>query len=365
MKLGVQAALVRGELVPGDVEVVDGRVVRYGLENGNGRRRGIAAPGFVDLQVNGFGGVDFAAADAAGYERAGEALLETGVTAYLPTLITAPEDALTSALRAVPPTSNGPRILGVHVEGPFLSAARMGTHTLASRREPDRELLVRLLDAGPVRMLTLAPELDGADELIDIAQSRGVCVSLGHTDANAEQAERAFDRGVRTVTHLFNAMRPFRHRDPGVAGAALARDDVIVQIILDGYHLDPTTALLVWRAAAGRIALVTDAMAGANHGDGRYRLGDVEVEVRDGSARSGEDVLAGSVLSMIEAVRNLHALGAPLAAALDAATAVPARALGDDEVGVIEPGATADLVIVDDNLEIERVLVAGEALVAA
>jgi N-acetylglucosamine-6-phosphate deacetylase len=362
MKLGVEAALAGGRLVPGDVELADGHVVRYGIENGNGR--GIAAPGFVDLQVNGFAGVDFAAADPAGYERAGEALLETGVTAYLPTLITAPEEALRAALAAVP-AAKGPRILGVHVEGPFLSAARMGAHTLASRRDPDRELLERLLGAGPVRMVTLAPELPGAGELVDVLLARGVCVSLGHTDATVAEADAAFDRGVHTVTHLFNAMRPFRHRDPGVAGAALARDDVIVQIILDGYHLDATAAQVVWRAAAGRVALVTDAMAGAGHGDGRYRLGDVDVEVRDGSARSGEDVLAGSVLTMIEAVRNLHALGATLAEALDAATAVPARILGDENVGLIAPGRPADIVVLDDNLEIERVLVAGKALVAA
>jgi N-acetylglucosamine-6-phosphate deacetylase len=136
VRLGVEAALVDGRLVPGDVEVRDGRVHRFGIKRGNGRS-GIASPGFVDLQVNGFGGVDFANADAAAYDRAGEALLETGVTSYLPTLITAPEEALVAALREVPATARGPRILGVHVEGPFLAAARMGTHLLEGRRDPD------------------------------------------------------------------------------------------------------------------------------------------------------------------------------------------------------------------------------------
>jgi N-acetylglucosamine-6-phosphate deacetylase len=364
VRLGVEAALVDGRLVPGDVEVRDGRVHRFGIRRGNGRS-GIASPGFVDLQVNGFGGVDFATADAAAYDRAGEALLETGVTAYLPTLITAPEEALVAALREVPPTARGPRILGVHVEGPFLAAARMGTHLLEGRRDPDPELLERLLDAGPVRLVTLAPELPGALELIDILLARGVAVSCGHTDATAEEAEIAFDRGALAVTHLFNAMRPFRHRDPGIAGAALVRDDVVVQLILDGHHVADETALLVWRAAAGRLALVTDAMAGAGQGDGRYRLGDVEVEVRDGSARSADDVLAGSVLTMVQAVRNLHALGVPLADALVAATAVPARVVGAAGLGRIERGAPADLVVLDDNLELTRVLVGGESLVAA
>ena len=186
-------------------------------------------------------------------------------------------------------------------------------------------MLERLLDAGPVRLVTLAPELPGALELIDLLLARGVAVSCGHTDATAEEAEAAFDRGALAVTHLFNAMRPFRHRDPGIAGAALVRDDVVIQLILDGHHVADETALLVWRAAAGRLALVTDAMAGAGQGDGSYRLGDVEVEVRDGSARSSQDVLAGSVLTMLQAVRNLHALGVPLADALSAAT-VGARA---------------------------------------
>ena len=364
MRLGVEAALVDGKLVPGDVEVRDGRIARYGIRRGNGRS-GIAAPGFVDLQVNGFGGVDFATADAAGYERAGEALLETGVTAYLPTLITAPEPALAASLREVPRESRGPRVLGVHVEGPFLAAARMGTHLLEGRLDPDPDVLERLLDAGPVRLVTLAPELPGALELIDLLLARGVAVSCGHTDATAEEAEAAFDRGALAVTHLFNAMRPFRHRDPGIAGAALVRDDVVIQLILDGHHVADETALLVWRAAAGRLALVTDAMAGAGQGDGSYRLGDVEVEVRDGSARSSQDVLAGSVLTMLQAVRNLHALGVPLADALSAATAVPARVVGELEVGRIERGVRADVVVLDDNLEVDRVLVGGEALVAA
>jgi N-acetylglucosamine-6-phosphate deacetylase len=363
MRLGVGAALVGTTLVPGDVEVADGRIGRVGIETGNGH--GIAAPGFVDLQVNGFNGVDFASADAEGYRRAGEALLESGVTAYLPALITAPEESLVASLRAAPRGAPGPRVLGVHLEGPFLSPVRMGVHPLAARRDPDAELLERLLAAGPVRLVTLAPELPGSLGLIELLLSRGVRVSCGHTDASAEEAEAAFDLGVRSVTHLFNAMRPFRHRDPGIAGAALARADVIVQLILDGHHVAPTTAHFVWRAAAGRVALVTDAMEGATRGDGRYRLGDVEVEVRDGRAQSADEVIAGSVLTMIEAVRNLHDLGVPLGEALHAASTVPARVIGEPSVGTLEPGAPADVVVLDDNLSVERVLVGGEALVAA
>jgi N-acetylglucosamine-6-phosphate deacetylase len=363
MKLGVEGALVGGEIVPGDVEVVDGSVAACGIGNGNGR--GLAVPGFVDLQVNGFAGVDLMGADADGYRRAGEAMLESGVTAYLPTFISAPEEELLAALRGLPIDTGGPRILGAHLEGPFISEARLGIHPPAARRDPDVALLGRLLAAGPVRLMTLAPELDGAVELIDLLLSRGITVSCGHTDATAEQAVEAFDRGARTVTHLFNAMRPFRHRDPGLAGAALSREDVVVQIILDGVHLAEETARVVWQSAAGRVALVTDSVAGAGVGDGTYMLNGFEIEVREGVARGPGGVLAGSALRMIEAVHNLHALGVPLAAALEAASVVPARVIGLPTLGRLDVGLPADVVVLDDNLEIDRVFVGGEARVVA
>ena len=364
MRLGVGAALVEGTFVPGDVEIADGRIVAVGLAGGPGR--GIAIPGLVDLQVNGFGGVDFLDADAEGYRRAGEALLETGVTSYLPTLITSPADQLLAAMREVPQgDGRRPRILGVHLEGPFLSAKRLGTHVSSARRDPDVALLGTLLDGGPVRLMTLAPELPGADGLIDRLLERNVIVSLGHSDATAAQANAAFDRGARMVTHIFNAMRPFTHRDPGIAGAALARGDVIVQIILDGVHLARETALVAWHAAAGRLALVTDAITAAGSGEGSYTsFGSLDVEVQDGAVRGPEGVLAGSVLTMIDAVRNLHALGVPLEDAVAAGSTVPGRALGDDEIGRLDVGLPADVVVLDDNLEIARVLVGGEVHVA-
>ena len=363
MRLGVEAAIVDGTLVPGDLDVVDGRVAAVALSDG-GRGDGIAVPGFVDLQVNGFGGVDFAAAAAAGYRRAGAALLETGVTAFQPTLITTPEDELLGALAEVPREPIGPRILGVHLEGPFLSPRRLGAHPAAARRDPDPALLERLVDAGPVSYVTLAPELDGALELVDLLRSRGVVVSFGHSDASAEEAHRGFDRGVATVTHLFNAMRPFAHRDPGIAGAALARDDVAVQVIVDGQHLADDAVRLVLRAADGRVALVTDAIAAAGVGDGSYRLSGVDVEVRDGVARQADGLLAGSVVTMPESVRRLHALGVPLVEAVAAATMVPARIVGVD-AGVLRVGGPADVVVLDDRLEVRTVFLGGLERIAA
>ena len=358
MRLGVEAAVVDGVLLRGDVEVADGRIAAVGLAGANGR--GIAAPGFVDLQVNGFGGVDFAAADTAGYRRAGAALLETGVTAFQPTLITAPEADVVAALRELPAEPIGPRVLGAHLEGPFLSASRLGAHPATARRDPDPALLERLLAAGPVSQMTLAPELPGALDVVERLHGHGVVVSFGHSDATAEEAGRGFDRGVATVTHLFNAMRPFGHRDPGIGGAALARDDVIVQVILDGHHLAEETARIVWRTSAGRMALVSDAIAAAGVGDGPYRLGGVEGEVRNGIARRADGVLAGSTVTMIESVRNLCALGADLPEAVGAATVVPARIARRPERGSLRPGAHADVVVLDDALEITRVLVGGQ-----
>jgi N-acetylglucosamine-6-phosphate deacetylase len=358
MRLGVGAALVDGSLVPGDVEVVDGLVASVGLNSANGK--GIAAPGFVDLQVNGFAGVDFFSADADGYRRAGEALLACGVTAYQPTFITSPEDDLTAALREVPRNGGSPRILGAHLEGPFISPDRLGTHPAESRRDPDVALLLRLLEAGPVSHVTLAPELPGAFELMDLLRDRGVTVSCGHSNATAAEAREAFARGAKTVTHIFNAMRPFAAREPGLAGAALVSGDVAVQVILDGVHLADDTAKLVWQAAGGRVALVTDAIAAAGAGDGRYTLAGIDFEVENGVARRADRVLAGSTVPMIEAVRNLVALGAPIGAALGAASTVPARIAGRPELGALEPGATADVVVLDDRLEIVRVLVRGD-----
>ena len=365
MRLGVEAALVRGELVPGDVDVEEGRVVAVGLARGPRGR--VAVPGFVDIQVNGYGGVDFLSASSDDYRQAGEALLLAGVTAYQPTFITSAEESTVEALRAMPADAPGPRILGAHLEGPFLSPHRPGTHPPSHLRAPDVALLDRLLDAGVVTQMTLAPELPGADALVERLRERGVVVSAGHTNATAQEAGHAFDLGVGGVTHVFNAMRPFRPRDPGIAGAALTRAGVVICMVVDGRHLADETVRLVWSCAAGRVALVTDAMSAAGTGSsGTFQLGDVEVTVEDGAAPMREDgTLAGSVLTMIEAVRNLHALGVPFEQAVGAATEVPARFLARADVGVLEPGAPADAVVLDDRLEIRAVLCSGRSDVVA
>jgi N-acetylglucosamine-6-phosphate deacetylase len=361
MRLGVEAALIDGELIPGDISIEDGRIDAVGLSNGGS---GIAAPGFVDLQVNGFAGVDLMAADRDGYARVGEALLETGTTAFQPTFVTAPEEAHTEALRAMPENGIGPRVIGAHLEGPFLSPKRLGVHDSSGLASPDIALLRRLLDAGTVSQVTLAPELPGAFELIDELVARGIAVSAGHTDATAAEAHLAFDRGVRTVTHLFNAMRHSTPRDPSIALAALARADVIVQVIVDLHHVASDTVMVAWQAARHRFALVTDAAPAAGMGDGEFILGGRRIEAADGVVRGPEGQLAGSALTMIDAVRNLHGLGIALGDALRAASEVPARVVRRPDLGRLVPGAPADVVILDDRLEVRRVLVDGGERVA-
>lgn len=363
MRLGVGAALAGGRLVPGDVEVGGGVVQAVGVGAAASRSGRIAVPGFVDLQVNGFGGVDLLGADGAGYAAAGAAMRAHGTTAYLPTFISAPEAALIDALRAVPADSGGlrgPRVLGVHLEGPFLAPARRGAHPEQHLRAPDRALLGRLLEAGaPVRRVTLAPELPGALALVDLLVARGIAVAAGHSEATGAEAHAAFDRGVHAVTHLHNAMAPGTPRAPGLATAALARDDVAITLIADGHHLAADTVRVAWRAAAGRLALITDAAAPAGMPDGEYVLGGEPVVARDGAVRRADGRLAGSALTLIGAVRTLHALGAPLEAALAAASAVPAGLAGRPDLGRLAPGAPADIAILDDRLEVVRTLVAG------
>ena len=361
MLLGVRHALVGDVLVRGDVRVEDGRVAAVGVMPAGAT--GLAAPGFVDLQVNGFGGVDFLAAEPPDYRTAGAAMATTGVTAYLPTFISAPDGAYDHAVAAAAAARAvarpGPRILGVHLEGPFLSPRWPGAHDPRHLQAPSPALIERLERAGAIALVTLAPELPGALELIEALVARGVVVSCGHSDADAEIADAAFDAGARAITHLHNAHRRFAHRDPGLGGVALVRPEVTVQAIVDGVHLAPEVAYAAFLTARERFSLVTDAMAATGLGDGHHRLGSREVEVAGMTARLADGTLAGSVLTMDAAVRNLVTLGASEVQALLAATRAPARLLAHPTLGVLAPGLPADIVVLDDELEVRATLVDG------
>lgn len=358
-RLGVGAAVVDGQRVPGDVGTADGVVEQVGLA---GAGRGLAVPGFIDLQVNGFAGVDFLAADPGAYHEAAGPLLATGVTAFQPTFISSPPHAYPAALRSAAQAQRAlaaPRLLGVHLEGPFLAPEFAGAHDPAHLVEPDVGVARRLCDAGPVTAMTLAPERPGGLELVEQLVRWGVIVALGHSAADASTAHAAFDRGARAVTHIHNAQRRWQARDPGLAGVALVRRDVVVQAIVDGVHLAPETVLAAFRLARGRFALVSDASEAAGLPPGRYTLGDRTVESTDGAARLRDGTLAGSVLTMDAAVRHLVDLGVAVVDAVECATRVPATLVGRCDLGTLRPGTPADVVVLDDTLHVTRTLVAG------
>jgi len=361
-RLGVASAIVDGTFLPGDVAVEDGVVVSVGLPPG---RAGMAVPGMVDLQVNGCAGVDLLAADPDGWTQVATALARAGVTAFVANLITSPEDDVTRALRtaaqvtAALPAAGAATLLGAHLEGPFLAPSRAGTHPQEHLRPPDLALVERLRAAGPVVGITLAPELPGALEVVAALARDGVLVSLGHSAATGTQAHAGFDAGARTVTHVFNAMSAPTAREPGLAGVALTRADVAVQLICDGVHLARDTVALVVLAAGDRFVLVTDALSAAGAGDGQHRLGSVEITVVGGQARRADGTLAGSVLSMADALRRVVDAGACVEDAVAAATARPAALLGRRDLGRIVPGARADIVVLDDALEVTTTVLAG------
>jgi N-acetylglucosamine-6-phosphate deacetylase len=247
----------------------------------------------------------------------------------------------------------------VHLEGPFLSPVWPGAHDPAHLRTPDPGLADRLISAGPVRMMTVAPELPGGLELVERLARAGLAVSCGHSDADAPTAHAAFDRGARAITHLHNAHRRWRPRDPGVGGVALVRPDAIVQAIVDGVHLAPEAAYAAFLASGPRFCLVTDAIEAAMLDAGDYELGGRPVHVRDGAVRLLDGTLAGSVVTMDEAVRNLVASGASLAAAVHAASTAPARLIGRDDLGALRPGRAAHLTVLDEELRPLRTLVNG------
>ncbi len=360
-RLGVGSALVGGELVEGDVTIGDGAVATVGVQPaGPG---GVAVPGFVDLHINGMAGIDFLTTDVAGYRRAATALAGTGVVAFQPTLVSSRVDAyldpLAVAAEVAADHAGLPLVTGVHLEGPFLSPLWPGAHDPVHFRTPDDALAARLVNAGPVRTITLAPELPGGLDLTGRLAEAGLVVACGHSDADAPTAHAAFDRGARAITHIHNAHRRWKPRDPGLGGVALVRPDVTVQAIVDGVHLAPESAYGVSLAAGRRFCLVTDAIEAAMRDVSESELGGRRVQIRDGAVRLPDGTLAGSVLTMDEAVRNLVACGASLAEAVHAASATPARLLVRDDLGTLQPGAPAHVTVLDDELRVVRTLVGG------
>lgn len=373
------AALVDGVVLPGDVTVIGDRIATVGRHPAGGR--GLAVPGFIDLQINGFAGADFTTAGRDGFEVALAALAARGVTSCVATIPTAAPAAYPPALATIkevigrPPA--GAAVLGVHLEGPFLNPERRGAHPEGWLRQPDPTVLHDLLGLPPrppaevgvdgtpgmVLIITLAPELAGAEALISLARNQGVVVALGHSVASAEQAHAAFDAGATMVTHLWNAQSSPTARDPGLTGAALARSGVFVGLIADLAHVHADAVRFSLAALGDRAFVVSDAVALAGSGSAMRTRPDGRTEHVDGTAVRFEDgTLAGSASGLDQALRNLVGLGLSLNAALATVTRTPALALRRRDLGRLYAGGRADVVVLEDDLTIRSVLAAGASI---
>ncbi len=331
----------------------------------------LVVPGFIDLQFNGGFGADFTAEPATIWQVAAQ-LPRYGVTAFLPTIITSPLSRVSQAQEVVvygrPAGYRATVPLGLHVEGPFLNPQKKGAHNPAYLRQPDLGVVADWSPEQGVRLVTLAPELPGALPMVEALAGRGVLVSAGHSMATYAEAMAAFDAGIRYGTHLFNAMPNLLHREPGLPGALLTDDRPVAGLIADGIHTHPAIVRLIWACLGSqRLNLVTDAMAALGMAPGMHLLGDFEVQVDATSARLADGILAGSILALDQALRNLMAFtGCPLPQALATITTTPARALSlAHSLGRIAPGYNADLVLLDSELTVRNTIVAGEVVFAA
>jgi N-acetylglucosamine-6-phosphate deacetylase len=333
-------------------------------------------PGFVDVHIHGAGGHDVMEGTPEALEIVAATVAEHGTTSLVATTVTASEMETCRSVSEIakfileaglsPARELSAEIVGIHFEGPFISQARRGVHPAEWIAAPSPALLLRFLDEarGTGQILTLAPELPGALELIAVARSAGLVVSLGHTDATHEQAQAAIAAGARHAAHVFNAMRPFSHRDPGVLGAVFTSPDVSAELVADGVHVDSTAIrMLLGLKSPDRVILVSDGTSATGMPDGKYQLGTFAVTVKEGICRNSEGKLAGSTLTLDRALRHMVALGVPLAAALQMVTANPARQIGlGSRKGVLAAGADADLVFLDADLKISGVMTRGAGL---
>lgn len=339
----------------------------------------IIAPGFVDIHIHGGGGYDVMDADSGGLAAVGQFLFKHGVTGYFPTTVTASLDrtlsaldrlgsAVESAARNEGQRGKQARPLGIHLEGPFLSHVRRGVHPPEELLLPSLSVFERFWEAshGQIRIMTIAPELDGACEVIAEAARRGVCVSLGHSDSDLNSARAAVDAGARHATHTFNAMRPLDHRDPGILGEVLTDSRITADIIVDGIHLDPAIVQIFLKAkGVERAVLITDAISATGMPEGHYRLGTFDVEVKDGRSLV-DGKLAGSVLTMDRAVRNVMQFAHwDLQDTLRLATLNPARVTALSNRGRLEAGAEADFVVLSPSGQVQTTVIGGEISEAA
>lgn len=355
---------------PGWIEVHGARIKRVELGSCPPRadltwEDGIVGPGLVDMHSHGGEGCSFSDGLASA-RQALHAHRRCGTTSMLASLVSGHIGDLAQQIKSLEPLVDSGELLGIHLEGPWISHDYRGAHDPVVLKPPSSEDVDRLVPTvqNIVRMVTIAPELPGAIDAIRVLRERGVVVALGHSGATQEQTRHAIEAGATVATHLFNGMRPLHHRDPGIVAACLNDPRVAVELIADGIHVDLGMLTLGRRAAAGGYLLVSDAMAAAGGGDGHYRLGALDVDVTEGVARlAGSGAMAGSTLRLIDAVRYVHCTtGTSLHESFQAATAAPAQALGLADRGALVPGGRADLVHLDNELAVLDVMVAGEVV---
>ena len=321
------------------------------------------SPGFIDLQVNGGAGFNFEGGSCEAVRKIIAFHVAHGTTGLLPTTVTASIETVRAAIRSVK-EANHPAVLGVHIEGPFISTKQKGAHNPQYILKPSIKEFERLVKGYEdfIKIVTLAPELAGAEELIARIKEIEAIPSLGHSDATYAEAIRALDHGVALFTHLFNAMREFHHREPGAIGAAL-ESDAMVELIADGGHVHPVAIRLLLKAIGiDRICLITDSISASGLGDGEYSLGGLEVFVKDGEASLGDGTLAGSTLTMDRAVKNvMRFTNVSLPEAVRTASLNPARLLAIDErKGSLKERKDADIVIFDEDFNIHYTIIGGE-----
>jgi len=361
---------------PGRIIIRNGRIEGVGLLSdlrlpANADRidasRLTVVPGFIDPHIHGSGGVDVMDASFASMNTISCALASHGTTAFLPTTVSASPEVLGGTLDRLSgllqESFDGAQPVGVHLEGPFISAEKRGTHRASHVHAPDQSLLANWIVRanGTLKLMTMAPELDGAIKAAQFARTAGITVAMGHSNASFEEATSAADDGTHYAVHTFNAMRPFGHRDSGIAGAVLSDDRIFAEIIADGIHVSPEVVRIFARAKGReRIILVTDSISATGMPDGPYALGPVKVQVLSGVCRDGDGRLAGSTLTQDAALRNFIAYsGMRMEDALFGLTLNPARALKLEGRGCIEPGAHADLVMLDDELRVMKTICDG------
>ncbi len=337
---------INNEWVDGGIKLIDAKLSSYGEAGGES---GMAIPGFVDLQVNGHGGVDLLVAKSADeIRKLSRSLYANGVIAYLPTLITGPQDVSLAALKLIEEVRKNPlpgeaQIIGTHLEGPFISPAKSGMHPVKYIKDPDKSFIGEFLRAGKISQVTIAPELPGALELIKFLTDSGVVVSLGHSNATAAQAHAGFDAGAKTVTHLWNAMKKKSEGEPGLAQVALERDDVMIQLIIDEVHLDSQLVIDSLKQCPGRFIVTNDAVSAAGIGEGVFPFGEIEIKVENGKATRMDGTLAGGVGTLHKSLKLMWEYGVGLEDAIDSVTSRPADLMGMGHLGRLDLGSPAQI----------------------